>query len=356
MRCCHFIVAALAFTIVHAAPALADVDPTYVAMLAKDAPKGADHPLTGRYQGSNLLAQSVKAFDELTLATGPAEGKPYDAKRHFSKVETVQGKVTRTIYVSPTGRSSLEVFANYRDALASSGFEPVFECSKQACGESFPVLKYNWQRKETQVVAEGYEHTRLLTIDAVFDAVEDLRYVLFKKSAPDGDTYAAVYAGLNKGGSFGSFSSLLSDKVSVLVEIVEPKTMDKRMVTISAEEIGGKLASEGRAVFYNILFDFDKADLKPESAPQLEQMAAYLKANPQTNVFVIGHTDSKGGLEYNLGLSGKRAQAVAKALFAQYGIDAKRLTSRGLGPLAPVATNRTEEGQAKNRRVEMVEQ
>ena len=71
---------------------------------------------------------------------------------------------------------------------------------------------------------------------------------------------------------------------------------------------------------------------------------------------IIGHTDNKGTLDYNLGLSGRRADAVVKALAAKYGIDAKRLTSRGLGPLAPIASNRSEEGQAKNRRVEMVEQ
>jgi outer membrane protein OmpA-like peptidoglycan-associated protein len=128
------------------------------------------------------------------------------------------------------------------------------------------------------------------------------------------------------------------------------------MVTISAAEIGGKLASEGRAVFHNILFDFDKADLKPESSPQLAEMAGFLKVNPQAKVFIIGHTDNKGGLDYNLGLSGRRATAVANALAAQHGIDARRLTPRGLGPLAPIATNRTEDGKAKNRRVEMVEQ
>ncbi len=73
-------------------------------------------------------------------------------------------------------------------------------------------------------------------------------------------------------------------------------------------------------------------------------------------MFIIGHTDNKGALDYNLSLSNRRADAVAKALAAQYRVDPKRMTPRGLGPLAPVATNRTEDGQAQNRRVEMVEQ
>ncbi len=338
-----------------AGPASAQ-DPAYLAILNRDAPKAADHALTGRYDGSRLLGQTVKAFDELALPSGAAQGPTYSNDKKFSATVSAQGKVTRSLYVSPAGRSSLEVFTNYREALAAKGFEPVFECARDACGESFNVLKYNWQNKAAHPSDEAYEQVRNLLIQAMFDSVLDPRYALMRKAAPEGDTLVAVYAALNRGGSMGSFSDLLRERVGVLVEVVEPRTMDRRMVTISAAEIGGKLAAEGRAVFYNILFDFDKADLKPESDPQLEQMADYLRQNPQAKVFVIGHTDGKGGLDYNTKLSGRRAEAVAKALSTRYRIDARRLVPRGLGPLAPVATNRTEEGQAKNRRVELVEQ
>lgn len=348
--------AATALFLAFAATAAAGIDPAYVAMLAKDAPRAADHPLTGRYKGASLLAQSVKAFDERALPAGPAEGKSYQKDKHFSKIETVRGKVTRSVYVAPPDRSSLEIYENHRDILKEKGFEPVFECAKENCGQSFPSLKYNWQDKTTQVESEGYEHTRSLAVQAVFDRVQDPRYGLFRKTTPEGDAYVALYAALNAGGTHGDFSQLLNDRAAILVETVEPRSMEKRMVTQSAEEIGGKITAEGRATFYNILFDFDKAELKPESAPQIAEMARFLKENPQARIFIIGHTDNKGGLDYNLQLSGKRAQAVAKALSAQYGVDAKRLAARGLGPLAPVATNRTEEGQAKNRRVEMVEQ
>jgi outer membrane protein OmpA-like peptidoglycan-associated protein len=125
---------------------------------------------------------------------------------------------------------------------------------------------------------------------------------------------------------------------------------------LKADEISGDIAKEGRAVFYGIQFDFDKADLKPESEPQLEEMAKALKADTKLKVLVVGHTDNQGKLDYNTGLSQRRAEAVVKALASKYGIDAKRMTARGLASLAPVATNRTDEGRAKNRRVEMVEQ
>jgi OmpA-OmpF porin, OOP family len=85
-------------------------------------------------------------------------------------------------------------------------------------------------------------------------------------------------------------------------------------------------------------------------------MAKFLKSSPALRVYVVGHTDNKGKPDYNQSLSQRRAEAVAKALATRHGADAKRIVARGLGSLAPLASNRTEEGQAKNRRVELVEQ
>lgn len=328
---------------------------TFEGVLKKDAAGAADNPLTGRYKDSVLLSQTTKAFDEITLPSGPAEGATYSDTKKFKSVVKVQGKVTRTIYVAPIGRSSLEVAANFIEALTAKGFQPVFQCSGEECGESFRVLKYRWDNPNAKVIGANYEQVRRMMIDAVFDAVVDVRYTLMKKAGPDGDSYAAVYAAVNQGGGFGDASRALSDRVAVLCEIVEPKAMDRRMEVISAEQITGKIATDGRALFYGIQFDFDKADIKPESEPQLAEMVKFLEANPGLKVYVTGHTDNKGTLDYNVSLSNKRADAVTKAL-AKQGINAKRMASRGLGPLAPVASNRSEDGQAKNRRVELVEQ
>lgn len=337
-------------------PAEAAPDAQTLALFNADLTGTGDHPLVGRYAGSVILARTQKAFDEIALPSGPAEGKSYSDSKKFSATVTAQGTVTRTIYVAPQGRSSLEVSANFVDSLAAKGFEPVFRCSGDACGESFVSLKYRWDKPETKVLGNNYEHRRKMMVDAVFDQLVDVRYGLYKKAAPEGDTYVAIYSGVHSGGTFGDSSAALQDRVGVLVEVVEPRAMEKRMAMVSAAEIGGNLASQGKAIFYGIQFDFDKADIKPESEPQLAEMAKFLKASPSLRAYVIGHTDNKGTLDYNVKLSNQRADAVVKALAARYGIDAKRLTARGLGPLAPVATNRTEDGQAKNRRVELVEQ
>ena len=83
-------------------------------------------------------------------------------------------------------------------------------------------------------------------------------------------------------------------------------------------------------------------------------MAALMKANPALKVFIVGHTDIQGAIEHNLGLSQRRAESVVRALSTQYGIASARMVARGLGPFAPVATNDTEDGRSKNRRVEIV--
>jgi OOP family OmpA-OmpF porin len=351
----RLIVVAAFAAVLAPAPSYA-VDAQVLAFFNKDLPGASDSPLTGRYAGSFILARTQKAFDEIKLPSGPSEGASYSNDKKFSAMVTAQGTVTRSIYIAPVGRSSLEVTANFADALAAKGFEPVFRCSGEACGESFVVLKYRWDKPETKVLGNNYEQLRQLLVDAVFDELVDVRYSLFKKTAAEGDTYVAVYGGVHRGGSFGDYSAALADRPGVLLEIVEPRKMDKRMEMVSAEEIGGDLAKQGKAIFYGIQFAFDKADIKPESESQLAEMAKFMKANSQLRAFIIGHTDNKGTLDYNLGLSNKRADSVVKALVTRYGVDGKRMSARGLGPLSPVATNRSEDGQAKNRRVELVEQ
>ncbi len=95
--------------------------------------------------------------------------------------------------------------------------------------------------------------------------------------------------------------------------------------------------------------------MKPESEAALKEVAKLLSSDPGLKLLVVGHTDSVGQLEANMKLSQARAEAVVQALTKTYSVAATRLKALGAGPIAPAATNRTEEGRAKNRRVELVE-
>jgi outer membrane protein OmpA-like peptidoglycan-associated protein len=336
-------------------PARAEPSATLLKVLTEDAKGAKDSKLTGRYEGSFIVGQTTKDFDELTLPSGPAEGADYDSNRKFTATITAHGKVTRTLYVAPEGRSSLEVFSNFLDALREKGYGPAYECAKDACGPSFKVLKYAWDNPSAIVRSEGADNDRKAVSDAMFDRVIDPRYALMKLGDGEEAAYVAVFAAQNQGGTFGDVSQVLQNRVGVLVEIVDPKAREKKMVTLSAEDIGNEIGENGKVILYGVLFDFDKATIKPESQPQLDEMARYLTENADRKVYIVGHTDNQGKLDYNLKLSAARAASVAKALAAA-GVDAARMVAKGVGPLVPVASNADEEGQAKNRRVELVEQ
>lgn len=136
--------------------------------------------------------------------------------------------------------------------------------------------------------------------------------------------------------------------------VVERQPMQQEVV-IDAISIGNSLDSNGRVALYGIYFDTAKSDLKPESDATLAEIAQFLKHQPMLKVFIVGHTDTLGDPAANLKLSLARAQSVASALSDKYGIADTRLAPFGNGPYAPVASNKTEEGRAKNRRVELVE-
>ncbi len=102
----------------------------------------------------------------------------------------------------------------------------------------------------------------------------------------------------------------------------------------------------------NVLFDFDKSAIKPDGVKILDRLIAFLKENAEKKVDLEGHTDSVGTEQYNQGLSERRTAAVKDYLTTR-GIDAGRVSSKGFGETKPIADNKTAEGRAKNRRVEI---
>ncbi len=139
------------------------------------------------------------------------------------------------------------------------------------------------------------------------------------------------------------------------LNIIEREIM-KQEITANAEAMGNDINSTGHVALYGIFFDSGKAEIKPESDSALIQISRLLTNNKSLNLYVVGHTDNVGTIESNMKLSKDRSDAVVNALVTKYGITATRLKSYGVASLVPVASNDTEEGKAKNRRVELVKQ
>lgn len=139
------------------------------------------------------------------------------------------------------------------------------------------------------------------------------------------------------------------------LRIIEKEAMNQDIVA-NADLFSNDIKATGHASVYGIYFDTGKSEIKPESDEALGEIARLLKDNAGLKLNVVGHTDNVGGIDANMELSKARADAVVKALTSGHGIDAKRLRAYGVGPLSPVTSNKTEDGKAKNRRVELVEQ
>jgi outer membrane protein OmpA-like peptidoglycan-associated protein len=155
---------------------------------------------------------------------------------------------------------------------------------------------------------------------------------------------------ITKGGrETWTFVNALHDAYTLL--ILEVKEMKQE---VSVNELADRLSKDGFLTLY-VNFDTGKATIKPDSAKTLDDAAGALKAASGLRVQVGGHTDNAGTPAGNEKLSAERAQAVMAALVSR-GIPASRLTAKGYGQSSPIADNRTEEGRAKNRRVELVKQ
>ena len=168
-------------------------------------------------------------------------------------------------------------------------------------------------------------------------------YIAAQLEKPGGNVYIVI----------GGSQYATQEKV-FLVDVIEETILEDDLIKVNADEMLKALRDNGKIALYGIWFDFDKATLKPESDATLSEIAKLLKANSELSVYVVGHTDMKGSLEYNITLSENRADAVVKALTGKYNIAPNRLSGHGVGPLCPVSSNTNEDGRKLNRRVELV--
>ncbi|MDA7415458.1 OmpA family protein [Xenophilus arseniciresistens] len=305
-----------------------------------------DHPLVGRYEGAVLEAYKGSSYDEAALIQEPLQNWG-GARPQRLKVE---GKVGLYYYSLPAERSTLEVLRNYEASLRAKGFELLFSCatSDASCYQPRPNSVPTTAPYDFALAFDEPEWPRLgKRGDYVRNYFStNARYLLARRATPQGTVYASIALSEHRP-EVGNYA---------FVRVVESKAMDSdRIVFVDATAMARSLAGNGRVALYGILFDTDKAELQPASRPTLDEMVKLMRSQPQLKLQVVGHTDNQGGDAHNRDLSQRRSVAVVAAL-VQAGVDPRRLTHRGAGPVEPVAPNDSEAGRAKNRRVELVKQ
>jgi outer membrane protein OmpA-like peptidoglycan-associated protein len=293
---------------------------------AADLPGSKDNPFVSRFEGSSILRYKAANYDTLGFRGMDKE------KKALAEPVSVEGKMVRIGYDVPGGQaSSLEVYRNYENALKENGFE--IQASLQVdsrsagdftCQRNFPGL-------------------------SPYHSQNDY-YLYATKDDPSGKVHLSVFvAEMNE-----DENDFKKGDVVVFVDSIQQKAVTKKMVDGTSGDMAKQIAATGSVNLYGIYFDTDKTEIKPQSKPTLDEVGKLLAGDAGLKLKVVGHTDNVGTAEYNNSLSLLRAQAVAGALVHDYNIAAERLTALGAGFTQPVASNDTEEGRAKNRRVELV--
>ncbi|MBK1718740.1 OmpA family protein [Thiocystis violacea] len=309
--------------------------------LGRDLEGAADIPGIPRFEASVIIGYRASQFDETLIPTGPWDAGSGAWKDSLK----VAGRRTRLMYLAPRDASSLEVIRNYQQALEGQGYQALYQCSGfDECGAKVDRF-YGDESHEKQ-----FTDSHLLKYVFSDTSVREPRLHSARRKTAEGDSHVFVFAAQQD--NFAD--SEAGDRVAIFVEEVLSKPMADRMVLVAAKEMTQSLAETGRVAIHGILFDFDQATIKPESRPQLDEMARMLGEQPELALYIVGHTDNQGDLDYNMDLSRRRAGEVVQTLIQSYGILGERLTPMGVGSLAPMATNATEDGRALNRRVEMV--
>ena len=281
-----------------------------------DAEPGKDHQLVGRYEGSKLTFYHHVKFNEINLLKGPEES-----------ALNLEGAISYYYYDYPADVSSLEVQRNYESSFKAKGLEILYS---EKDGLDLGMRLNGVTRWPTILIRNecGYHGT--------------VRYMLAKH-----DTTHVSIAVCDK---------IAGNPGSIYVAVVENKAMDTGKIKfVDASAMQKSINDTGRVSLYGIHFDFDKDVINPDSQNTIYEMIKLMQGNPQLRLRIVGHTDSQGTEAHNLDLSSRRAGAVIRSLVGA-GIAVERLSSGGAGSSEPVATNDTEEGRAKNRRVELVQQ
>uniref|UniRef100_A0A7C1T9T3 OmpA-like domain-containing protein n=1 Tax=Agrobacterium albertimagni TaxID=147266 RepID=A0A7C1T9T3_9HYPH len=288
------------------------------------------------YDGACLYGAEDAGFTRFSLPVGPMKGGAP------TELKPVEGQLQRRLYVAPAGASAADVFLNYRTALLGAGFSSLFECAGRSCGSNNALLG-------KLVIYPAERKLKNLGSASEFALyIKEGEHYMAAVSA-DGTRHVALYVAQNQK---APLSGNASERAAVHLDLVTSSALETRMIDAAAMAKG--ISNEGHIALDNVYFDFGTANLSPEAAPAIVEMAKLLTSNPALKVYIVGHTDWIGDAETNMSLSQKRAQAVMAALVSA-GISKDRLAAAGMGMLAPRASKQTEPGRAMNRRVELVE-
>lgn len=253
---------------------------------------------------------------------------------------TVVGEVRHRVWQIPgADLTTLQLQQRIETQLVAQGFSIVFDCETRSCG--------GFEFRYAIPVVSGPE----MHVD-----LGDYRYLLARRTSAGQKKYVAVLISRSASQAFIQVSQILGTGEAAVIE--DTGTAREADPDIEAPPSNLPLAEHlrqtGRAVLADLTFQIGSSALQEAQFASLATLAAFLTEDPDTRIVLVGHTDTDGTLANNIALSRKRAEAVRERLISAYGAPADRIEAEGVGYLAPLASNATDAGRTRNRRVEAV--
>ena len=305
-----------------------------------------------KIKGSVLIAEKRSDYAQGVFFVQEKEGSKRVAERFK------EGKSTQVVYLLEEEQSPLFALRNYQEAFSKLGeVTEVYTCHSGNCWRYLTSLRV-WAKDSGRRINPNSDSIKLNTFFG-HELYQDGQLYWYGIIKSDKSTYnvsfhsvvRSDYAVGQKNGELG----IKPGQAAIYVQMIEYADFESDLEYVPADEIQSGIDQSGHVALSGLFFDTGSDQLKSESAPALNEVAKALTASPALKLYVVGHTDNVGTAASNQDLSARRAKSVAASLVQNHGIDSERLVAIGAGLIAPVTSNKTEEGRALNRRVELVE-
>ncbi|MEJ6405052.1 OmpA family protein [Yoonia sp. 2307UL14-13] len=252
--------------------------------------------------------------------------------------EVVEGQMTRQAWrIGAQSLTTLQMLRPLREQLRNDRFRVIFECQTEACG--------------------GFDFrfgTKTLPPPEMQINLGDFRFLAARRIVEGGTEYVSLFVSKTAQAGFVQVTRVgpPEEDAAPLVTTTAPAL--RGGVTTDASGLVQKLEAVGHAVLDDLQFETGSSQLGEGPFASLDALADHLAATPDLTVALVGHTDASGSLDANIALSKRRAATVLERLVSEYGITRTRLAAEGMGYLAPIDSNATDEGRDANRRVEVI--
>ncbi len=294
--------------------------------------------------GAELTHEEESPADTYFVPVGPfADGR-------VPTVE-VEGRVIRQAWrIKGEDLTTLKLIAPLRDQLLAAGYEIMLDCVGEECG--------------------GFDFRASIEVLPAPDMLVDLfdfRFLSARKRRDTGADHVTILASVVGAAGYIQLVVVSTDadirpgagpttraRVAATPATPPPFAPASALPLEAPGDLIERLKADGHVILRDVVFETGSAELAARDHASLKALAAFLKANPDLRVVLVGHTDAEGTLEHNIALSRRRAEAVLERLAERYGVPREQMEAQGVGYLAPVASNVTPEGREANRRVEAV--